>query len=212
MGLIVIFSIYNVDTGGTALWSEQQAVTVNNGIYSVVLGQVNAINLLFDVPYFLGVRIGSDSEMTPRQPLTSVGYSMTSDYADNSGDADTVDSRHASELDQAAHTLDTGNPHNITVAQIGAVSSTNFTSHALDSSVHHTRYTNSEAQSAMGVMSDSNPLNHARYADADVLNAVINNDGAGSGVDADTVDGQHASEIMGQNYLALEAKINCKNS
>ena len=37
--------------------------------------------LAFDVPYWLGVRVGSDGEMTPRVQLTSVGYAFTSDMA-----------------------------------------------------------------------------------------------------------------------------------
>lgn len=34
------FSIYDVFTGGTALWTETQSVTVVNGLFNVVLGSV----------------------------------------------------------------------------------------------------------------------------------------------------------------------------
>ena len=34
------FALYAVPTGGTALWSEAQSVTVTNGIYNVILGQL----------------------------------------------------------------------------------------------------------------------------------------------------------------------------
>jgi hypothetical protein len=73
------FSLYDVETGGTALWSETQTVIVNNGIYNVNLGAVNPINLPFDTQYYLGVQVGTDAEMVPRQPLTSVGYAFTAD-------------------------------------------------------------------------------------------------------------------------------------
>ena len=76
------FSLYTVASGGTALWTEPQNVIVSGGIYSVILGSVSTLTpLAFDVPYWLGVRVGSDAEMTPRVQLTSVGYAFTSDMA-----------------------------------------------------------------------------------------------------------------------------------
>jgi hypothetical protein len=78
----MVFSIYNVPSGGTALWTETHSVTVVNGIYSITLGDSTALNLAFDEQYYLGITVGSDAEMTPRQPLTSVGYSFTADTAD----------------------------------------------------------------------------------------------------------------------------------
>ena len=42
-----------------------QNVIVSGGIYSVILGSVSTLTpLAFDVPYWLGVRVGSDAEMT----------------------------------------------------------------------------------------------------------------------------------------------------
>lgn len=70
----IVFSIYNVSSGGTALWTETQNVAVHRGVYNVILGEVAPVNLSFDVPYYLGIRVGADAEMTPRIPLTSVGY------------------------------------------------------------------------------------------------------------------------------------------
>jgi hypothetical protein len=76
------FSLYTVASGGTVLWTEPQNVIVSGGIYSVILGSVSTLTpLAFDVPYWLGVKVGSDAEMTPRVQLTSVGYSFTSDMA-----------------------------------------------------------------------------------------------------------------------------------
>ena len=77
------FRIYTVASGGTALWTETQSnVPVNEGIYNVILGSVASLGALpFDVPYFLGVTAGADSEMTPRQALTSVAYALTADTA-----------------------------------------------------------------------------------------------------------------------------------
>ena len=112
------FKIYNVATGGIALWTETQSnVAVSDGIYSVVLGSVTPINLAFDTQYYLGVEVETDGEMTPRQALTSVPYAFMAD------DADTVDGKHASQLDQSAHVSRTDNPHMVTSTQVGALAS-----------------------------------------------------------------------------------------
>lgn len=77
----IVFSIYNASTGGTALWTETQTVAVNKGVFDVNLGGTTPITLPFDVPYFLGVKVGSDAEMTPRQSLTSVSYAFRASQA-----------------------------------------------------------------------------------------------------------------------------------
>jgi len=72
----IAFSIYSQASGGMALWTETRSVTLTDGLFSVDLGNSTPITLPFDTQYYLGVRIGSDSEMTPRQPMTSVGYAF----------------------------------------------------------------------------------------------------------------------------------------
>ena len=77
--LQMVFSIYNVSVGGSPLWTETHSVTVNQGVYGVILGEGSTptpINLPFDTPYYLGVQVGADPEMTPRKILTSVGYAF----------------------------------------------------------------------------------------------------------------------------------------
>ncbi len=81
----IAFSLYSGASGGSALWTETQNVVVASGYYSVNLGAVNPITLPFDVPYYLGVKVGSDPEMTPRQPLTSVPYAFRARTAENTG-------------------------------------------------------------------------------------------------------------------------------
>ena len=73
------FSIYTDATGGTPLWTETHTVNVASGIYDVVLGEGSPpvpIILTFDAPYYLGVTVGTDPEMTPRKILTAVGYAF----------------------------------------------------------------------------------------------------------------------------------------
>jgi hypothetical protein len=77
----MVFKLYNVVSGGAALYSETQTVQVNNGVFNAVLGSVTSLNLPFDVPYFIGITVGADAEMTPRQPLASAPYAQRADTA-----------------------------------------------------------------------------------------------------------------------------------
>lgn len=69
------FKIYSASTGGTSLWTEtQSSVSVTSGKFGVQLGSGTSINLAFDQDYWLGITVGTDSEMSPRVKLTSAGY------------------------------------------------------------------------------------------------------------------------------------------
>ncbi len=78
------FRIYDASAGGTPLWVEPDSVTVEDGVFSVVLGHKTSFKLLpFDVPYWLGITIGDGSEMIPRVELTSAPYAMRAAVADS---------------------------------------------------------------------------------------------------------------------------------
>ena len=103
------FSIYSQETGGTALWAEtQSSLSVQNGIFNVLLGSVNPLpESLFDGhERWLGLRVGSDAEMSPRQQIVSVGYALRADKANEADDADMVDGQHASNFASATHDHD----------------------------------------------------------------------------------------------------------
>jgi len=72
------FSIYDVDTGGAALWTETHiSVTTVNGIFNVVLGSVTPLSIAFDQQYWLGIAVGGGLELKPRIQLTSSAYSLS---------------------------------------------------------------------------------------------------------------------------------------
>ena len=73
------FKLYDVQSSGNALWTETQSVNVSSGIFNVILGSTNSLNLPFDKPYYVGVTVGTGIELTPRIQLTSVSYSLTAD-------------------------------------------------------------------------------------------------------------------------------------
>jgi hypothetical protein len=75
------FYIYDDTTGGDLKWSEtQNGVEVQNGLFNVILGKNNALNLSFDQYYWLAVKVGT--ETMPRVRFTSVGYAYRAQNAD----------------------------------------------------------------------------------------------------------------------------------
>jgi len=72
------FRIYDVATAGSALWTEAQLVLVESGVFNAMLGNSTALNLDFDVPYWMGIQVGADPELSPRIELTSSAYTFNS--------------------------------------------------------------------------------------------------------------------------------------
>lgn len=81
----ITFSFYNVVSGGTASWTESKSIDLVDGVFSTVLGSSTPIAVSFTQEYWLGVKVGTGSELTPRMALTSVPYSfMSMNVADGS--------------------------------------------------------------------------------------------------------------------------------
>ena len=83
------FRIYDQASGGVALWTEKwdtttSQVPVVNGVFNVMLGAIDKVNNPIPANFFaehptafLGIKVGNDSEMLPRQMITSVGYALS---------------------------------------------------------------------------------------------------------------------------------------
>jgi hypothetical protein len=69
--LAFVFSLYSVPGGGSLLWTETQSITPAKGVFSAKLGSVTPIgtDVLTTSPLFLGIQVGADAEMSPRQPV-----------------------------------------------------------------------------------------------------------------------------------------------
>lgn len=70
------FALYEVSSGGTALCEDTNSVAVANGlfyseIYGTCYGVVNGRQL------YLGIKVGADPEMTPRQGIYPVPYALS---------------------------------------------------------------------------------------------------------------------------------------
>lgn len=79
----ITFTVYDAATGGTALWTETQSVTLDGGYFSARLGETVAppASAFSGAERYLGVTVGNDAEMTPRQTLDSVPYALVANNA-----------------------------------------------------------------------------------------------------------------------------------
>ncbi|MEZ4636268.1 MAG: hypothetical protein R2856_15115 [Caldilineaceae bacterium] len=65
-----VFRLYNVDTGGTELWTETKDLTVTNGLFSTLLGDAALPVVQFTgQDLWLGIKVGADAEAAPRQRI-----------------------------------------------------------------------------------------------------------------------------------------------
>ncbi len=90
----VTFKIYDAENGPgeMAPWEEKhQGMVIQKGIFSVLLGSVTNLDLPFDKPYFLEIKVG-DEVMIPRQRIASVGYAIRAEKAEKLKDASAIES------------------------------------------------------------------------------------------------------------------------
>ena len=75
----VTFSLYDVAVGGTAKWTETKNVPVAGGLFSTALGDTAPLpqSLFSGQALWLGIKVGSDLEATPRQAIVPVAYALS---------------------------------------------------------------------------------------------------------------------------------------
>jgi hypothetical protein len=78
----VKFRLYTAAEGGTMAWEEVQTVASNNGYFNAVLGNITTLSAsIFDQALWIGMQVGSEAEMTPRQKLGTAAYAISAEYA-----------------------------------------------------------------------------------------------------------------------------------
>lgn len=77
--VVMTFRLYDVPTGGSALYTEPMTVSVANGVFAVQLGTsaLLSTNLFSHASAYLGITVSGDTEMIPRQPLSMSAYAFT---------------------------------------------------------------------------------------------------------------------------------------
>lgn len=81
----IIFSIYSVASGGSAVWTETKPITVTDGLFQTNLGDTTTLpgSVNFNSSsLYLGITVGADAEMTPRVRLTAAPQAFNSDLLD----------------------------------------------------------------------------------------------------------------------------------
>jgi hypothetical protein len=82
----MIFKIYNVETGGMALWSEvhtgTDSVTVRKGLFHVILGEITPLVVAFDEQYWLQIEV-NETVLSPRVKIVPSFYAFRAAVADS---------------------------------------------------------------------------------------------------------------------------------
>jgi hypothetical protein len=77
------FRLYSAAAAAEPVWSEAQSVTIVNGVFNVILGSIEVLDIDFNRPYWLGISIGSNPELTPRTELTASPYALNAGNVDD---------------------------------------------------------------------------------------------------------------------------------
>ncbi|HNR33353.1 MAG TPA: hypothetical protein PKI11_20850, partial [Candidatus Hydrogenedentes bacterium] len=208
------FGVFAAESGGSPLWTESQTATTLNGAFSVELGAVTPLGTLFvdNAGGALWLEVSADigggmQAYLPRVPLTRAPYAFhathadSADTADSAGNADTVDGKHAADIDAdigtavSAHDV-SGASHGDIRGQIG----TDIAAHDASGAAHNDIRTQIGTDIAAH---DADTGAHAALEldAAQITSGKLSNDrltmGHGGGIDADKLDGLELSSIQG---------------
>ncbi|MBU1026179.1 MAG: hypothetical protein KKA31_00445, partial [Candidatus Margulisbacteria bacterium] len=80
----IVFTIYDAESGGSSQWTETKSVSVETGLFNVMLGSTSPISseVFATGEVWLGVKVGADSEMSPRKKLVTSAYAFNADTLD----------------------------------------------------------------------------------------------------------------------------------
>ena len=77
----VVFTLFDAQTGGTVKWTESLNITSRNGVFSVLLGSVTALNeTVFAADRWLEVKVDG-ATLTPRQKIVSNAFAFKANLA-----------------------------------------------------------------------------------------------------------------------------------
>ncbi len=81
---MITFRLYDSSASDSEIWLEQKTLQVKRGLFSTILGDQDPFGdgVKFDRAYWLGLQVESEPELSPRVPLTPVGYSLNSTKSD----------------------------------------------------------------------------------------------------------------------------------
>ena len=167
--------LYNVETGGTALWTETEFVTVQDGLFSTVLGDTNALvsSLFNGQALWLAVTVEGE-QLGPRQPVLPVAYALSL----VPGAIVAADSAPVLQVNHlgGGEALQVGGNLNVSGSLIGG------------------SHNHSGGDITSGTVADAR-IASTIARDGEIMSTVLANDGSGSTLNADYLDGYHASSF-----------------
>lgn len=175
------FQMFNVESGGTALWSEGELVTVQKGLFSCLLGDTNplAASIFNGQALWLDVAVAGE-QLGPRQPVIPVAYAISL-VPGAVVEANTAPVLEVNNL-SGGEALQIGGNLNVNGRLIGGLH--------YHSGDEITSGTVADARIAASVARDS-----------EIWPTVLANDGSGSTLDADLLDGVQASAFSLSSHL-----------
>lgn len=80
------FNLYDAESGGASLWDSQyRSIQVTDGFFSYLMGDSVAIPgdiFLENTNVWLGIKVSTDPEMTPRSRISSAGFAFKALHSD----------------------------------------------------------------------------------------------------------------------------------
>lgn len=206
------FRLYNVEAGGSPLWTETKNVSVSGGLFSTLLGDTTSLDqdLFNGQALWLGVTVSSDLEAIPRQKVLPVVYalSLVPGAVISSTSSSPVLRVNNTGSGEALHV---GGPTvlsgNLTVSgNLTGGSHTHSGGDITTGTVNEARIDSeiardSEVTSAIGTHASDPDAHHSRYTDVEAWKAILDRSGSGSGLDADLLDGLHASAFATAGHI-----------
>jgi len=201
------FRLYDAASGGSPLWTETKDVSVQDGLFSTVLGDATPLDqgLFNGQELWLGIKVMADAEATPRQQVLPVAYALsllpgavisaTSSSpilrVNNvgSGEALRIGGPTVLDGDLTVSGSLIGGSH---AHSGGDITSGTIAEARIDDEIAR----DPEVTSAIGTHAGDPDAHHARYTDSEAWDTVLDRDGAGSGLDADLLDGSHAAAFL----------------
>ena len=194
----ISFSIYTSEKGGSALWTETQKVYVFQGTFAVYLGAVKKLDLAFDLPYWVGVKVGDKEDIWP---LTGAGYPLDEDggVASSTGTAGTSLALVADEVLSA----------NIKEADNSSAQNTNSGAGIKTGHIQNGAVTTTKIK--------KNAVTTPKIADGAVTDAKITGPISASkisstGLDADTLDGLNSTDFVKKSGDTMTGTLTIKGN
>jgi hypothetical protein len=220
------FSLWNADTEGTETWSEEKSVKMTTSTLKTYLGDTISLDGI-DFSQQLWVQVerkkknGTYVLIGQRDPLAIVPYALWSATSSAGGAVTGIEAGEGltSVISDGNVTLRVGEGTGITVTEDAvSISPGGITNNMLASgsvtddkiagplSAAKMPHTHSGSDITTGTVAEA-VIDSVVARDNEVMSIVLSSDGAGSGLDADLLDGQHASAFASSSHAHAGADI-----